>query len=281
MSTFKKILSDILNNTKITIDKTGVNVKNGDLDITVPVPGVTQESTTNIPKLESPKNKYICRGIGVSGATDLFGGVYLVSIYSERGTIPIIATEDLHKVIPDMTNLVTTDIYGNRIQILQDEFCYMVIIEISCQSYNTFCYMKQSDYSIYENTAYSVIKYYWDRSLRNSMTYLVGEHCEIINDITEKLPSISNLPTGGLVFYDPDWSQMLEFLCDDAADVGRSNIGRNIAVCEGLPYQPEIPKSTNNLNFMDKYSHFFDNQENLQNSVKSIILDRLLREDNK
>lgn len=276
-NTFKKIISNILENTKITIDKTGVNVKNGNLDITIPPNGFTPEDS--VPKIEScsgRRREYICRGVASSGSYDLIGGLYFAVVCTKEN-VKIIPHDNLWEILRNMDSYHTVDSCGNRIKILNDESILVIYSTIQCELYN--------DYVLKYGTSTDIIKYYWDKSISETVKSMVkmlandndaGYIVEYVSNILSRFKYTKQNDFS--VSEDIRWEDVLVDIClFDRADQF-SSIGYDIMVEEGLTYSPSVPGMMN-LTFLKKHKSFFDNQDNLKRYVKLDLMEEGLKQE--
>lgn len=272
MSSFKEILSNILNNTEVTIDKNGIGIKNGNFNINIPggtqsqpVVDCSHQSLTTI-------DEYKVRCVGISGIYDLFGGIHFTALIAKdsvlNGNI-----DNLWKRIPDLYSTASTDLSGNRIRLLRGDDIIILAVEIPCQVYN---------HDTFENAlgknAVGIIKDHWTNSISETLRFPMNdipnadEHVKRIGEFLSSLYEHGGCQTGT----DTVWSTSMNHLCLYFAEIGRSHIGTDIANYENLTYVPEVPKGRD-MDFMKKHSMFFDNQDNMNRCVKLKLLQLMMQ----
>lgn len=276
-NTFKKILSSIFENTKITINKTGVNVKNGNLDISLPVSANDFTHENNAPKIESHNRcKYICRGFATSGSYDLIGGLCFVVVCTKED-VTSIPHDRLWGILRNMDSYYTTDSCGNRIKVLTDVSTLIMSSTIQCELYN--------DYVLKYGTSAGIIKYYWDKFISENIKHMIKVFANdnnagyIVEYISNKLSSFRDELTQDVVVTDDiSWRDMLSDICQSERDDELSSIAYNIQIEEGLSYRPKVPKMAD-LSFLKKHGVFFDNQDTLKHFVKLDLMEDKLKKE--
>lgn len=277
MSSFKDILNDILSNTKVTIDKNGIGIKNGDFNLNIPGNFEMSQSNVsdnnNVTHISYNDNEYEVKSVGISGIHDLFGGIHLTALISKDSAIGA-DIGCLWRRVPELQSTASTDSVGNRIRVMKGDDIVILSIEIPCQVYNddSRAYQGPDD-----SIAIDIIRQHWTNSISNAIrlpmldTPNVDEHIKRIGDFLLTIKSDDDCQSGKEVI----WLHALTSLRTYFAEMGRSHIGKDIADCENLSYVPEVPGGRA-VDFMTKYIEFFRDESNLKRCVKLPLLSKLL-----